>query len=185
MPRRQAQSPIIFSPVAPVPWWASFSGAIHLNGILNVVGLLLTALGTYLTIRGNKKIKEAHAIVQIARRNILLQVAAAEVSHFSSQATILRVHVGIKRWDVSQHISAQLASKLQEATTAFVEVRGLDRDRLEVVAREASRMNQYLTSTTDTDDLKIQRVQEYCDYLVELLGGIYGSLKLKELEEIV
>jgi hypothetical protein len=39
-----------------------------------------------------------------------------------------------------------------------------------------------LTATTDTEDVKIQRVLERCNDLAILLGDIYGALKLRVSE---
>jgi hypothetical protein len=175
------QSSTQVPPQLPLGWLL----ATHLSGVVNVLGLILTALGTYLTFKGNRAIRKAEAIAATARRNVLLQIAASEVSNLSNQAAILRIHVGFKNWDVSQHISVEIVSRLQEAKSAYQEIRGINRDRLAVAARSAIEIADYLHSCGDGEDDKAQKLQASCDYLALLLHDVYGALKLKEHEDKV
>jgi len=157
----------------------------HCSTIVNVSGWLLTALGTYLTFKGNRAIRKAKAIAATARRNVLLQMAASEVGDLSNQAAILRIHIGFKKWDVSQHISGELVSRLHEAKTAYHGIQGINRDRLEVAARSATEIAQYLHDSVDGEDEKVHRLQSSCDFLGVLLRDVHGTLKLKEHEETI
>ena len=178
------QLPIQVAP-SPLPsWWAGVIGVAHLCGVLNVVGLILTAVGTYLTVKGNHAIKKARLVSATARRNVLMQVAASEFVECRGQVQILRVHVGNCNWVVSEHICSFLATKLSEAKTSALGLEGINRDRLEVASRAASQLNALLNSGTDGEKT-VEKAQELCDYLSGLLGDIYGSLRLKEPEEII
>jgi hypothetical protein len=150
-----------------------------------VVNFGVAVLGIYLALKGIRAIKNAKIIGATSRRNVMLQMAASEVGSLRNQVGILRTHVSFRSWEVSQHISGELASRLHEAKTTYGEIRGLNRDRLEVAARSASDMSQYLSSTTDGEDDKVQRLQSSCDYLGVLLNDVYGTLKLKAHEETI
>jgi len=151
----------------------------ELNSALNVSGFILTALGTYLTIKGNQKIKKGKAIVEIARRNLLIQVAANEISTLQNKIMMLGAYVTSRNWVIAQHIATELSSKLHESKTAFLEIKGTNRDRLEVAARTAARMNEYFTTTTDGDDDKAQKLRSFCNDLEIFLADIHGALKFK------
>jgi hypothetical protein len=159
--------------------------AINFSGAVNLLGLALTALGTYLTFKGNRAIKTARVIASNARQNVLLQMAASEIGSLGNQVAMLRVRVVSGNWEVSQHISSEVTARLHEAKGAFIQIRGLNRDLLDVAARSASELNEYLTSSGDGEDEKSQRLQLSCDYLCVLLHDIYGTLKMKEHEVTV
>jgi hypothetical protein len=67
----------------------------------------------------------------------------------------------------------------------FSKLRAVNLDRLEVAARTAATMNEYLTSTPDAGEAKIQRLQIFCLYIAELLDDACGALRFMELEETI
>ena len=166
-------------------WWEGLFGAIRLCGVLNITGLVLTALGTWLTFKGRREIKRAREISVTARRNILTQVAASEFADCLHHVEMLFLHVGGRSWQISEHISSTLSTKLLQTKAYEKELQGLNRDALDVSVRTASQLREYLNSTTDAEPEKIQKGQQQCLFLSELLSGIHGSLRFRQPEEIV
>ncbi len=129
--------------------------------------------------------KRAREISKSSRQNVLAQVAASEFGECRQQAEMLSLHVGNKNWPISEHISSTLSIKLGLAKAFEKELRGIDRDALDVSVRTASQLREYLSTTDDPEPDKIQKGQEQCRYLSHLLNGIHGSLRLKMPEELL
>jgi len=171
-------------PASSLSWWEGLFESFHRYGVLNFTGLTLTALGTWLTYKGRRDIKVARAIAATARRNTLAQFAASEVADCHHHVEMLLLHVGNSSWQISVLISSMLSAKLLQTKAYEKELPGIDRDKLDVSVRAASQLREYLSTTTDPEPEKIQKGQERCVYLSELLSGIHGSLRFKPPEEI-
>lgn len=159
--------------------WAGLLDSIRLCGVLNAVSFLVTALGTYLAIKGKRDIKRAQDISAMARRNTLAQVAANEFAECLHQVEMLIVHVGSSSWQMSAYLSSAVSMKLQQTKAFEKELRGINRDALDVSVRTASGLREYLSTTTDPEPEKILKGKQQCLFLSALLTDIHGSLRFR------
>lgn len=165
------------------PW--DLAAVFTFCGVINLTGFFLTALGTILTFKGNRAMKRAKVIEASARQNVMLQVAVNEMGSLANQTTILKLRIDSKNWDLGRYISAELTSRLREAKGAFSDVKGVNRDRLEVAARSAAALNEYLSNSPDPEDELVKESNAECAYLDTLLRDILGSLKLRPHVETI